>query len=159
MSLRSLAAIALLAVSTFASAGSPSEALEIFHQALRKNDPQAVVGVLAAEAVIYEQGYAERSRQEWISTQLGPAIAFARDAERRVLSSESHEDGDLAWVLSQTRTTVGLRGDGAKGSAPVAALSLDGAETALLRRENGAWKIVHLHWSAHEAKTDGTAQP
>lgn len=153
MRLRRLAAGMLLATSSLAFAGTPAEAVDSFHKALRKNDPDTVLGILAREAVIYEQGFAETSRQEWISKQLGAAIAFERDADRRVLRRESHEQGDLAWVTSLTRTTVGP-GVSTQKAAAQAALTLDGAETAVLQREQGEWKIVHLHWSAHEAGPD-----
>ena len=141
---RGVAALLLAAVcATAAAAGSASEALDSFHKALRKNEPDKVLAVLAKDAVIYEQGFAESSRDEWARKQLGTAIAFARDTERRVLRRVSGSSGDAAWFMSATETVLDVS---------ERKVVFEGAETALLRREGGEWKIVHLHWSAHEAE-------
>ncbi|MGQ0701207.1 MAG: nuclear transport factor 2 family protein [Panacagrimonas sp.] len=140
---RVLALCASLALPWAAPAASPTETLDVFHQALRENQSDTVLVVLAVDAVIYEQGFAETSRDEWVRNQLGPAIAFARDSERRVLRRASGESGDMAWVISSTQTKIKVV------DRP---LILEGAETAILRREGGGWKIVHLHWSAHDAE-------
>lgn len=152
MNFRQLAAACLLlalAAPGFA-AGSAVDRLDAFHKALREKAADRALGMLAEEAVIYEQGFAEASRQEWARKQLGTAVMFASDTERRILSRESREAGDVAWVMSTTRTTVDV--DGRRS------LRLDGAETAVLRRERGEWKILHLHWSAHEASAEGNPQ-
>lgn len=141
-----LAAVFLLYLPS-AWADKPSETLDRFHQALRRNEPAKALDALAKDAVIYEQGFAEDSRDEWARKQLGQAIAFARDAERRVIRRQTGEAGDSAWVISRTRTVVDVSDR---------KLVLEGAETAILRREGDRWKIVHLHWSAHEAGDDDT---
>lgn len=121
-----------------------SEVLDTFHAALRKNQPDAVLAVLAKDAVLYEQGFAETTRDEWARKQLGNAIAFARDTDRRVVRRQSGQSGDAAWVISTTQTVLDVSGR---------QVVLEGAETAILRRQNAQdnWQIVHLHWSAHEA--------
>lgn len=136
------AAALLLAVSAPALSASAVATLDAFHKALHEKAAEKALGLLAVEAVIYEQGFAEATRKEWAGKQLGAAVMFASDSERRILSRESREVGDAAWVLSTTRTLVEVS-DGKS-------LRLDGAETAILRRQKGEWKIVHLHWSAHE---------
>lgn len=138
----------LLCAPLAAFAQNPSQTVDAFHEALRTNQPDRVLALLAREAVIYEQGFAEISRDEWVRRQLGPAIAFAGDTERRVLRRESREMGDVAWVVSSTRTTVTLPGQ---------PLALNGAETAILRRDTEGWRIVHLHWSAHESPPEAAA--
>src|SRR5690606_7053108 len=113
------------------------------------NQPDKVLDLLAKDALVYEQGFAETSRDEWARKQLGTAIAFARDTERRVVRRQASEAGDAAWVISTTQTLldVGER-----------KLMLEGAETAILRRDGADWRIVHLHWSAHEASEEDTAK-
>lgn len=150
---RLLAAILLLAVSAPSFAESPTATLDRFHKSLREKDAKEALDVLATEAVIYEQGFAEASRKEWARKQLGSALMFASDSERRILSRESGQSGDAAWVLTTTLTTVNV--------SDTQKLRLDGSETAILRRDKkkGSWKIVHLHWSAHEAPAPGAAAP
>ncbi|MGQ0622932.1 MAG: nuclear transport factor 2 family protein [Panacagrimonas sp.] len=126
---------------TLVQAASPTETLDRFHQALRENNPSDALTHVAPDAVIYEQGFAENTRDEWVRGQLQDAIAFAKLTERTTLRRELHQSHDLAWVLSSTATT------GIFDGRP---LALEGAETAVLRLESGIWKIVHLHWSAHE---------
>lgn len=131
--------------------GTAVDAIDAFHTALREKAADKALGLLAEEAVIYEQGFAEVSRKEWARKQLGAAVMFASDTERRILRRESREADDLAWVMTTTRTSVDVDGRHS--------LQLDGAETAVLRRERGDWKIVHLHWSAHEAPSEGPQKP
>ena len=144
------AALWLLALApAVQSAGKPSEALDDFQKALRTNQPDKAVEALARDAVIYEQGFAETSRDEWVRKQLGNAIAFARDTERRVVRRQAGEAGNAAWVISTTQTLIDVSDR---------KVMLEGAETAILRREDSDWKIVHLHWSAHEATPEDTAK-
>ncbi|MGH8518601.1 MAG: nuclear transport factor 2 family protein [Panacagrimonas sp.] len=143
-----LAAVLLMHVPLL-SAAKPSETLDRFHRALRGNEPDKVLDALSKDAVIYEQGFAETSRDEWARKQLGPAIAFARDTDRRVIRRRAGEDDRAAWVISRTQTFVDVSDR---------KVMLEGAETAILRREGKQWKIVHLHWSAHEAGAEETAK-
>lgn len=136
--------LAVIGAGPAQAAKSASETLDAFHKALRENRPDAVLALLAKDAVVYEQGFAESTRDEWVRKQLGPAIAFARDTDRRVLSRHTGSAGDLVWIASTTQTII---------DAASRKVVLDGAETAVLRREGGDWSIVHLHWSAHEADT------
>jgi hypothetical protein len=130
-------------------AAKPADTIDRFHQALRLNEPDKVLDALDPDAVIYEQGFAETSRDEWARKQLGTAIAFARDTERRVIRRRAQEADRSAWVISRTQTFVG---------DPDRKVMLEGAETAILRLEGDQWKIVHLHWSAHEASPEDTAK-
>lgn len=144
-------ALLLLACAAPAFAGSPGEAMDAFHKALRDKAADKALALMAEDAVVYEQGFSEVTRKEWARKQLGAAVMLASDTERRILSRESREAGDVAWVLTTTRTIVDVDGRNR--------LLLDGAETAVLRREQGAWKIQHLHWSAHEAPNERSAKP
>lgn len=128
---------------------TPSETLDAFHKALRTHNAEGALAHLALEAVVYEQGFAETSRADWAKNQLPAAMDFAKDTERHVLRRESHQTGDLAWVISTTRTV---------GDFGARKLELEGTETAVLRKETEVWKIVHLHWSAHEKAADPAAK-
>ena len=146
---KACAALLMLAIAPALHAAKPTEALDDFHKALRTNQPDKVVEALTRDAVIYEQGFAETSRDEWVRKQLGNAIAFARDTERRVVRRQAGEAGNTAWVISTTQTLIDVSDR---------KVMLEGAETAILRLEGSDWKIVHLHWSAHEATPEDTAK-
>ncbi|HKY90830.1 MAG TPA: nuclear transport factor 2 family protein [Nevskiaceae bacterium] len=138
---RASAAGLLSAWSVVALAAAPTDALDHFHAAIEKGDVNKVLDLLAPEVTIYEQGFAETSRESWTANQLKDAIEFALRTDRRTLRRESRQVGDLAYVVTTTLTTGTIEGH---------KLELEGAETAVLRQEGGVWRIVHLHWSAHE---------
>jgi methionine-rich copper-binding protein CopC len=53
-----------------------------------------------------------------------------------------NSDGRLAWIASEGRTTGNFHGK---------AIDRITTETMLLRRDGGAWKIAHIHWSSAAA--------
>lgn len=119
---------------------SASETVDAFHKALRTGKVEAAVEYLGPEAVVFEQGFINPSRAEYVSTQLQQAADFASRTERQVIRREAWQDGNIAWVLSSTMT-VGIF-DGRK-------VELEGAETMVMRKDGEGWKITHIHWSAH----------
>jgi ketosteroid isomerase-like protein len=133
-----------------AAGPSPADAVDAFHKALRVGDAKAVLALLAPEIVIFEQGFFEPSRDAYAETHMRDDMDFARATKREVLSREAITSGDAAWVQSRTRTT-GKFGDNA--------VDLTGAETMVLRRQADGWKIVHIHWSAHNTAPQASAAP
>lgn len=134
-----------LCLATVAIAAAPTEAVDAFHTALKKGDAAKIKDLLSAEATVYEQGFAETSRDDWMTHQLKDAMDFAAHTDYRTLRRESRQVGDLAYVTSTTLTSGDF--DGHK-------LELEGAETMVLRQDMGEWSIVHVHWSAHEKAAD-----
>lgn len=137
----------LAAAMTGASAGtlaaSPTEALAAFHDALVAGDKARATGLLAADIAIYEAGHVERSREEYAGHHLGGDMEFAKNSTRKVLKQSERVDGNTAIVWQETETTGNLRGT---------AIRMLGTETAVLQKKNGAWSIVHVHWSSRKAK-------
>jgi ketosteroid isomerase-like protein len=123
-------------------APSPDDVVRAFHEALAAGDSVTALGLLAEDVVIYESGGVEASREEYRSHHLPADMAFASATEREVTLERSGESGDLAWVLSRSRTT-GIFRQRVIGSL--------GAETMLLVRTSDGWKIRHIHWSARTA--------
>lgn len=125
------------------SAQEPARIVDAFHAALARGDTSAALALLADDAVIYETGGAERGKAEYASHHLAADAAFAKAVPSRVLRRSGGADGDAAWLLTEGRTTGQYR------DRPVDRIT---AETALLRRVNGAWRITHFHWSSAAAK-------
>jgi ketosteroid isomerase-like protein len=111
-----------------------------FHQSLRENYRKGVLATLAPDVAVFEQGYAESSRDEYASGHLDNDLLFAATTRYEVLHREAAASGDLAWVVTQARTTGSFAGQD---------VDLDNTETMVLERRAGKWKIVHIHWSAH----------
>ncbi len=114
--------------------------VDAFHQTLREGWKDGVLPHLAPDVVILEQGYVELSRDDYANGNLDSDLVFAASTRREVVQRKSEVRGDLAWVVTQSRIT------GQVGGQPV---DLENAETMVLRGDEGQWRIVHIHWSAH----------
>jgi ketosteroid isomerase-like protein len=128
-----------------AAVGGPASAVEGFHLALASGDREGALSWLDPEAVVFESGGAEMSRDEYASHHLESDMEFTRAVKTEVLARHAHSAGDAAWVLSLTRTTGRFRERD---------VDADGVETMVLRRVSGQWRIVHVHWSSHARKSD-----
>lgn len=139
--------LALAAPIAAAPAGSdPAAAVDAFHSALRQGDPKAALGFLADDAIVFEDGRVERSKAEYALHHAAADAAFSRAVSSRRLSRKVHAGGTLALVASESRT---------KGRFQGTEVDRIMVETMVLRREaQGAWKIVHIHWSAAEPSTE-----
>lgn len=138
--------IALLAVPVVAheahdheSQKTPEATVDAFHQALRDGDRESALSYLAPGVVIFESGGAEMDRDEYASHHLGGDIKFSAAVESSVVDRRSETHEGVAWVLtrSTTRGTYGEREIDARAT-----------ETMVLHRIEGAWRIVHIHWSS-----------
>ena len=121
------------------SARPAASVVDAFHAALRRGDTRVALSHLAENALIYEAGGVERGRQEYASHHLGADAAFARAVPGTVTRRAGQAVGDVAWVATEGRTKGIYKGK------PVDRIT---AETMVLRRLAGAWKIVHIHWSS-----------
>lgn len=113
--------------------------VDAFHAALRSGDSRAAQSILAADVLVFEAGGVERGRQEYGALHLAADSAFARAVPAKLVRRTAHAAGDIAWVATEGRTTGIYKGK------PLDRIT---AETMILRRIAGAWKIVHIHWSS-----------
>lgn len=126
-----------------AHAGSttPVGTVTAFHAALASGDTQAALAHLTEDAMIFESGGVERSRAEYASHHLESDAAFSAAVPRSLVSRSHGEDGDAAWVMSVEIVT---------GTYRNRAINSRSVETMLLRRVEGQWQIMHIHWSSAE---------
>lgn len=113
--------------------------VDAFHAALGSGDAEAVLALLAEDVVVLEEGGAERSREEYAGHHLPADMAFAAATTAEVTRRAARVEGDVAWVLTEGRTT------GAFNGRPVDRLT---AETMILHRDGDVWRIRHIHWSS-----------
>jgi ketosteroid isomerase-like protein len=121
------------------AASGAAATVEAFHAALHRGDARAAAALLADDALIFEAGGAERSKAEYQAMHLPADIAFSRAVSSVVKRRGGTSAGAFAWVASEGEMTGTYKGK------PVAELT---TETMILRRDGGAWKIVHIHWSS-----------
>jgi len=138
-----IASIILLALSAPAMAASPSETLTQFHEALATGKPEQAGALLSPGIQIYESGFVERSREQYVGHHLKSDIEFAKATKSKVLNHNERIEGKLAVVMQETETTGTFKGK---------AVRLVGTETAVLEQQGDNWVIVHIHWSSRKAK-------
>ena len=124
------------------SARPAAAVVDAFHAALRRGDTKAALAHLADNALIYEAGGIERGKQEYASHHLGADSAFAQAVPSTVTRRAGEAIGNVAWIASEGRTT---------GTYKDKAVDRVTTETMVLRRQGGAWTIVHIHWSSAAA--------
>ena len=122
-----------------ASARGAAATVDAFHSALRRGDTRSAAALLADEALIFEAGGVERTKQEYASHHLPADAAFSQAVPSSVTRRAGNSNGTLAWIASEGRTT---------GTYKDKAMDRVTAETMVLRRSGRAWKIVHIHWSS-----------
>ena len=110
---------------------------------MKRGDAEAVAALMADDAVIYEQGWVEVSKDQYVTGHLPGDIAYSVGMTDEVVSRRVSTSGAFSVVLTQSRTT------GTYESKPV---DREGTETMVLKRAKGAWLITHIHWSSHAKK-------
>ena len=127
------------------SAATPEETVHAFHTALAAGDSATALALLAPDGVIFESGGVEASRDEYRSHHLPADMEFAQAVTREVTSQQSGSGGEVAWVLTESRTVGTFR------ERPVHSR---GVETMLLLRTLEGWRIAHIHWSSRRVPSD-----
>ena len=125
--------------SVAAEAADAAVAVDAFHAALKAGDKAAALALMAPDVMIFEEGGAERSRDEYASHHLGSDAAFAAASEATVARRSGWADGDVAWITSEGRTTGQFNGR---------AVDRLTTETMVLKRHADGWRIHHIHWSS-----------
>ena len=140
-----LALTLLLASPAGASAQDegPAEVVGGFHRALAAGDRDAALTLLAPDVMIFESGGAERSRDEYASHHLGADAEFAGATRREILDQQQGGDGEVAWVLTRSKTTGKFRDR---------EIDSYGVETMILKKAPDGWRIAHIHWSSRPVK-------
>ncbi|HKX92285.1 MAG TPA: nuclear transport factor 2 family protein [Sphingomicrobium sp.] len=136
-------ALAVAAAAPAASKSDPEATVKSFHAALQAGDAKAAADLLADDALIFEEGGAERSKAEYAARHLSADIAFAKAVPAQVTRRSGHVAGDLGWVVTEGRLT---------GTYKDKAIDRATTETMILRRVGSEWKIVHIHWSSAAAQ-------
>lgn len=122
-----------------AQAAEAAMTVDAFHAALEARNTDAALALLAPDVMIFEEGGAERSRDEYASHHLVSDAAFASATEATVARRSGRAAGDVAWITSEGRTAGEFSGR---------AVDRLTTETMVLRRHADGWRIHHIHWSS-----------
>ncbi|MDX2208794.1 MAG: nuclear transport factor 2 family protein [Sphingopyxis sp.] len=125
-----------------AAATHPSTAEDVvngFHAALTRGDTAAALALMTEDVVVFESGGVEQNRTEYAAHHLEADAAFSAAVSRKLVSRQSGQAGDMAWVISIEQVTGTYR------DRPINSRSV---ETMMLRQVDGLWRIAHIHWSS-----------
>lgn len=110
-----------------------------FIAALKAGDIERAAAELDPELIVLEGGNAELSKQQYLSQHAGHDAEFLKTATIDTGYRRARVTGDLAWVASLTETLAEHDGQ---------PITIDGAESMVLKRGESGWRIVHIHWSS-----------
>lgn len=120
-----------------------ADVVNAFHTALKRGDTNAALKLMSEDAVIFESGGVERNRAEYEAHHLKADAAFSAATSRTPVSQVVATDGNLASVMSVENVAGTFRG------RPINSRSV---ETMVLRKTDGQWRIIHIHWSSADIK-------
>lgn len=127
-------------------AQAAAAAVDAFHAALRRGDAAAALALVADDALVFEDGRVERTKAEYALHHAGADAAFSKAVSSKRLSRTGHATADVALIASESRTKGRFKGQDVDRIM---------VETMVLRRgSDGAWKIVHIHWSSAMPATE-----
>ena len=134
--------LGLMLTASVVQAGETAEGTVTgFHKALEQGDRTAALAALSDNVRIFEQGWVESSKAEYASHHLD--IAYAKEVQNTTMDVDVLVEGTTAIVTSKGTTKGTFEGQ------PVDSVGL---ETMVLRKVEGDWKIVHIHWSSRKVK-------
>ena len=119
---------------------TPASVMQAFHDALKAGDSTKVLGFLASDAVILEQGD-RQTRHEYQQHHLAEDIQFARAVATTRDRVQTEISGEVAWVSS---TSV------SQGKFEGRAVNTVGSELVVLTRLGSTWVIRSIHWSSRK---------
>ena len=141
-----LLALAPLVQAQPASLGTPPGAAAIvdrFKAAVVAGNLEGAAALVSDQAVVFEAGYVERTKAEFVSEHLPADAAFLKQVRTQATRRTEGAAGDAAWVLTEGRSTGTYNGR---------AIDSITTETVVLRREPAGWRIVHIHSSSRPAQ-------
>ncbi|HEY6662635.1 MAG TPA: nuclear transport factor 2 family protein [Sphingomicrobium sp.] len=134
--------LALAAGAGAAPSASPEAVVDAFHAALAKGDTAGAAALLADDALIFEEGGAERSKAEYAARHLPADAEFSKAVRAAMTRRASQSAGGMAWVASEGRVSGVFHGK---------AIDRVTTETMILHRTSRGWRIMHVHWSSATA--------
>ncbi len=121
------------------AADTATDFVNAFHAALKRGDTKTALNLMADDVVIFESGGVERNRAEYEAHHLKSDAAFSAATTRTPISQTIASDGDFSSVMSV---------EFVKGTFRDRPVNTRSVETMVLRKTEGRWRIIHIHWSS-----------
>lgn len=124
-----------------ANSGADTQAGKVisqFHQAIKKGFQKKARYLLADNVIIFEGGQVERSADEYANHHMLADMKYLANIQTQVLEHSVKVVGDIAYSMTRTKSTGQYQGK---------YINSESMETMVLHKEDGKWKITHIHWS------------
>ncbi|MEQ8357891.1 MAG: nuclear transport factor 2 family protein [Cytophagales bacterium] len=138
-------ALIILFISSITLAAQQSDNKEMITKALTdletaiiNNDAELAGRILHDDVTILEGGGME-NKEQYLSHHFHSDGKFLSAMDREEVSQEISVERNMAWVTSKTKMT---------GTYSGREIDINSLELAVLKKENGNWKIIALHWSS-----------
>ncbi|MEO9885995.1 MAG: nuclear transport factor 2 family protein [Balneola sp.] len=134
--------LAFSSVAIFAQQSTEKEmiakTLSDLETAIVENDSEKAGAILHDDVTILEGGGME-TKSQYLSHHFHSDGKFLGAINREEVSQDIKIEGNVAWVTSKTKMT---------GTYSGRDIDLSSLELAVLKKENGMWRVVALHWSS-----------
>ena len=127
-----------LAAQQFDNKKMIAKALTDLETAIINNHAEIAGKILHDDVTILEGGGME-NKEQYLSHHFHSDGKFLSAMDREEVSQNIIVEGNIAWVTSKTKM---------KGAYSGREIDINSLELAVLKKENGNWKIVALHWSS-----------
>ena len=107
--------------------------------AIATGDINTLRSIVAPDVLIFESGGMESSLSEYEGHHMLADMTFMKAVRREVISQQVIDLGDSATVVTRSRV---------HGIYKDQEIDMNSTETLVMRKVNGQWKAVHIHWSS-----------
>ncbi|MBX2956316.1 MAG: nuclear transport factor 2 family protein [Cyclobacteriaceae bacterium] len=119
------------------------EVLSSYKNALEKLDVKGTDVLFVANSQIIESGKVEGTYQDYLAHHIGPELGDFASFEFDPYSVTVTVTGDYAFAVEIYNYTIVLKKDNSE-------IKRKGVASSFLKKENGVWKIVHMHNSSRK---------
>ena len=119
------------------------ETLSKYKGALEKLDVTGTESLFVANSQIIESGKVEGTYQDYLAHHIGPELGDFNSFKFDNYNVNVTLSGDYAFAVETYNYTIVLKKDNAE-------IKRKGVASSFLKKENGTWKIVHMHNSSRK---------
>ncbi len=142
----SLLAIIFLAVGTLSAQTEEAKVKQVlssYKEALENLVVKGTDVLFVSNSQIIESGKVEGTYQEYLAHHIGPELGDFTSFKFDNYKVEVTVTGDYAFAVETYNYTIVLKKDNSE-------IKRRGVASSFLKKENGSWKIVHMHNSSRK---------
>ncbi len=117
--------------------------LSAYKDALEKLDVKGTNVLFVSNSQIIESGKVEGTYQDYLAHHIGPELDDFTSFKFDNYKAEVTVTGDYAFAVETYNYTIILKKDSSE-------IKRKGVASSFLKKENGVWKIVHMHNSSRK---------